>query len=174
MYRKAPWFLRMVAFNPPTTGKWVITLVLTLLFSVLGLIAYGNMEELATIAREGSTVTGTVIDRDRVVTVREDSEGDRREEVTYYIEYTYDPGRGDPPDIRTGRQEVSQQFYNTHGTESELTVYYMPDDRGSSYIDLNGLLGDEMFMLIGFAVIAGIMWYVVLANIIVARWYWSR
>lgn len=170
MYRKAPWFVRPVAFNPPSPGKWLFTLAFALLFSGLAVFAYSNMREMATLVRDGATVTGAVIDRERTVTVHEDSEGSTREEVHYYIEYSYDAGRGDPPDIRTARQEVSRTFYNGHGTESALTVYYMPDNRSHSGIDMNHVLGNGTLMLVAFGVVAAAAWYVLLANMIAARY----
>lgn len=109
---------------------------------------------------------GTVTGHD--VVVSRNSEGN--ESRSYYLSYAYDAGRGDPPDIRYGRQEVSRSFYDAHGMEADLDVYYLPDERDISGIDMNFRMGNTLFMLVAFTGVAVVAAYVVLMNLIAARY----
>lgn len=170
MYARIPRIFRPFIFDPPLPAKWIITALVLLVSTPMAMFQATVWLDSSALARQGATVTGTVIDRERVVTTQSNGDGGTREVTEYVIEYRYDPGRGDPPDIRTGRQVVSEEFYSAHPVESDITVHYLPDDRSQSAIDLNYVLGNDLLVLVVFGAVAALAWFIMLLNLIIARW----
>lgn len=70
----------------------------------------------------------------------------------YIINYRYDAGLGDPPDIQTGSQTVSRGFYDRHHQSEPIIVTFLPDSHQISRVEP---IRDRVFFFV-FIILLGI------------------
>ncbi len=139
-------------------GCFILGLVwLAMAFILCG--GYLTVQEQIGILRGSQTVTGKIVNAETI---------DRDGSVGYFLTYEYDPGYGDPPDVRTGRQKVDSALYKRYPAGSVVQVYFQPDARDISMI----LAVDELTGMLGVALACGIpfvMTTLILLSVIRAR-----
>lgn len=96
--------------RPQTSGGWFLYLFLLVLFGGLSIFGAYQLYQQSELDRRGVETQGVIIERETV----------ENDELEYHLIYLFDG--------YTGRQRVTEDFYNQYDVMDTLTVTYLPDN----------------------------------------------
>lgn len=165
--RRLPFFIRSVILRDHVdlTIGMLLAVVFAVIFVGAAMIGWQAHLHDVELNQYGVEVRGRVLDK--WIETSTDSDGNTT--TSYYVQYEYDAGFGDPPDIRTGQQSISREMYDRLIVREQINVTFSSRDRDISRVQANG---GAIIVAVIFGILGIIPLYFILVNSV--AWVFRR